>query len=62
MKICTLNKDGSVTKVKTIDQSKLTSDCWLIQIYGIEACKTCEVRGTDECGGKEILKRIKEVI
>ena len=46
-------------KTHTIQQSELTSDCWLIQIQGVEACTSCEVKDTDECGGKEILKQVK---
>jgi len=51
-------KDGQlvITESKQIDQSKLTSDCWLIQFSGLSACKTCEVKGTSECGGGETLK------
>ena len=45
-------------KAVTVNQAELTSDCWLIQVWGIEACENCEVKDTDECGGKAILKRI----
>jgi len=45
---------------KMIDQSKLTSDCWLIQFNGLGACEGCEFRDTDDCGGGETLKRIKQ--
>lgn len=41
-------------KTKTINASDLTSDCWLIQFWGLEACEDCELSGTAECGGKEI--------
>ena len=45
-------------EVKIMKQSDLTSDCWIIQIWGIEYCKDCEVLNTDECGGQKIRKRI----
>lgn len=45
------------TNEKEIDQSKLTSDCWLIQIKGIEGCKICDLYHTKECGGKNILSK-----
>ncbi|MEA2104852.1 MAG: hypothetical protein U9P79_09475 [Candidatus Cloacimonadota bacterium] len=53
-------------KLKTYDtveveQSKLTSDCWLIQFRGLEACESCDLKGTDECGGGETLKRLKNI-
>ncbi len=47
---------------KEIDQSQLTSDCWLIQFGGLDVCKTCEVRGTEDCGGGETLKRLRRQI
>jgi len=45
-------------KIKSIRQADLTSDCWMIQFQGIEACMDCEFRGTDDCGGVEILDRM----
>lgn len=47
-------------KIKTMKQSDLTSDCWLVQMWGLDKCKDCEVRGTDECGGGESLKRLQK--
>jgi hypothetical protein len=46
-------------KVKIINKKDLTSDCWLIQFEGLEACKTCEFRNTKECGGKNIIKKLQ---
>ena len=43
-------------KTKVIKQADLTTECWLIQIWGKEHCKSCEFRGTKECGGKRIRK------
>lgn len=43
-----------ITESKEIDQSKLTSDCWLIQFNGLSACETCKVKDTSECGGQNI--------
>ncbi len=48
-----------ITESKEIDQDKLTSDCWLIQFSGLEACKTCEVCNTADCGGGETLKALQ---
>ena len=44
---------------KVIEQNELTSDCWLIQINGLDACINCEFKDTDECGGKEIIKQLQ---
>jgi hypothetical protein len=47
-----------------INQTHLTSDCWLIQFHGLRACTTCECRrGTKnhkECGGGETLKAMEK--
>lgn len=48
------------TDVKEIDQNTLTSDCLLIQFNGLEACSTCEFKNTKDCGGKRILKKLKQ--
>ena len=49
---------GKGVKARIIPQNALTSECWLIQMQGLEACKTCEARDTPECGGKEIRKKL----
>ena len=46
------------TSCKEIDQTTLTSDCWLIQFNGLQACDNCEFLNTDECGGKELRKNL----
>jgi len=61
MVYATMGRDGKITNTKVIDQSKLTSDCWLVQFNGLAACETCEVKGTKECGGGETLKALKGV-
>ena len=58
IEIGSLNSDGTVTNIKTMKQSELTSECWMIQMFGIEKCDNCDVLNTDECGGQEIRKRI----
>ncbi len=49
-----------ITESKVIDQSKLTSDCWLIQFDGLAACENCEAKDTAECGGQAIRKQLLE--
>ena len=53
-------EDGKIKIIssKVIDQSKLTSDCWLIQFYGLTACKNCELKNTTNCGGSKTLKSL----
>ena len=41
---------------ETIDQSDLSSECWNIQFHGPTVCKTCDLKDTNECGGKHILE------
>jgi len=43
-------------QVKTIQQNKLTGECFLVQFWGESACKTCEYRNKKDCGGKTIRK------
>jgi len=43
-------------KSKTVSQSKLTSECWSVQVWGRSNCKKCEFRDTPDCGGKKIRK------
>ena len=42
--------------VKTVSQKNLSSECWMVQIWGFEKCKTCELKDTPECGGQNIRK------
>ena len=37
-----------------VEQSRLSSECMLIQIFGESSCETCEVKGKRDCGGKSI--------
>jgi len=63
MKFGTVKKGEDIrdTKFKTFNQSELTSECWLIQMQGIKACKKCEFFNTEECGGQEILKKLNAI-
>lgn len=47
-----------ITESKEIDQSKLTSDCFLIQFDGLSACENCEALNTVDCGGQTIRKQL----
>lgn len=56
-----------VGKSKMIRQTDLTSDCWMVQVWGIEYCtgngdpkNACEYLGKKECGGKRIRKLMLE--
>ncbi len=53
-----MNEFGEMYGKKEINQSSLTSDCWLIQFEGLIACKGCEYYGTDDCGGGNTLKKL----
>jgi hypothetical protein len=45
-------------EARSIPQKHLTSECWLIQFQGLKACETCPAKGTPECGGKNIRKKL----
>lgn len=47
-------------ETKIIKQSSLTSDCFMIQFTGLDACKKCEYKNTEECGGGETLIKMKK--
>ena len=54
-----------VGRTKRIYQKDLTSDCWMVQVWGLAYCSgngdpenACEYLGTKECGGKNIRKLI----
>jgi len=44
-------KTGQVVVVK---QDNLSAECWIVQLFGLANCKTCEYRDTPECGGQQI--------
>ena len=39
---------------KRVKQRNLTGECMAVQIWGTNACNTCEYIDTEECGGKQI--------
>jgi hypothetical protein len=41
---------------KIVNQSNMTAECWLVQIWGLKHCDTCEFKGKRDCGGKRIRK------
>jgi len=41
-------------KTKIIQQSKLTGECWMVQMQGLKACESCQYKGTEDCGGQNI--------
>lgn len=43
---------------REIKQSELTCECWSIQCWGLDACKNCEFKDSEECGGKEVRKKL----
>jgi hypothetical protein len=40
--------------VRTVQQSRLSAECWTVQFEGLTACDHCELRSTLDCGGKHI--------
>jgi len=41
-------------KVRIIHQSNLTSECWMVQVWGPEYCNSCEYKDSKDCGGQKI--------
>jgi hypothetical protein len=46
--------------MKEFNQSDLTSDCWNIQIWGLDTCNKCESKGKKSCGGGATLKKLQK--
>lgn len=44
------------TDVKMVRYSKLSTECWFVQVWGLEKCEDCESRDTPDCGGQNIRK------
>ncbi len=40
--------------MKKIDTSKLSDECWSVQINGLNHCETCKFTGLTACVGKDI--------
>jgi len=51
-----MDEHGKTSNARSIPQSELTSECWLVQMSGLDRCFKCEFVDTDECGGKDIRK------
>ncbi len=51
-----MGKLGEPVEAGTIQ----STDCWLVQISGLDACKNCDVKDTPDCGGGEMLKQFRE--
>ena len=41
-------------KIKTVRQVSLTGECWLVQVWGLNQCESCEAKNTSDCGGQQI--------
>ena len=50
---------GEEMNVKVVNQSKISEECWSVQIWGFSACTHCEYKGKKDCGGKSIRKTQK---
>jgi hypothetical protein len=40
--------------MKKIDTSKLSDECWSVQINGLNHCENCKFTGLTACAGKDI--------
>ena len=45
-------------QTRIVKQANLSSECWNIQIWGIDTCDKCKFRGRRACGGKQIRKTL----
>ncbi len=49
------DKSGNVSG--TINQKDLDSTCWLVQMFGTDRCKDCDLLNTPNCGGSPKVKK-----
>jgi hypothetical protein len=56
--LCDCESEGSYSAhlTKVVSTDKLTPECWSVQFFGLDYCKHCDLRNTDSCGGKDIIK------
>lgn len=48
--------EGMQGMVRKVNQSDLSSECFMVQVWGPDRCKTCEFQGKKDCGGQNILR------
>ena len=53
-----IKTDLQKSPIRIIPQKDMTGECFLIQMSGISACESCEAKDTEDCGGKEIRKKL----
>ena len=41
-------------KVRVIHFQNLSTECWMVQGWGLKYCQTCKFKETKNCGGKRI--------
>lgn len=51
-----MGADFKPIKKHVVDSSRLSSECWSVQFRGFAACKSCEFKGTKDCGGQRIIE------
>jgi len=44
---------------KRVRQSNLSDECWDIQVWGTWKCDQCDMKGTEECGGRNVRETYK---
>jgi hypothetical protein len=49
-------KNGTLLSFGDINSEKLTNECLMVQMLGVEYCHRCEAKNTRACGGKNIRK------
>jgi len=43
-------------RARSISQTKLSAECWPVQVWGLTYCDNCEYKDKPECGGQNIRK------
>ena len=48
--------NGQLTNAEETTNPRMTSECWIVQMHGQDACEPCPAKDTDDCNGQRIRK------
>lgn len=49
-------------RVRIIHSKNLSTECWLVQAWGLEYCQKCCRKNSKKCGGKRIIETGQNIL
>jgi hypothetical protein len=46
--------NGQLTNADETTDVNMTTECWIVQMHGIDACEPCPAKDTQDCNGQRI--------